>query len=347
MLDLKSLFHINYPIVQAPMLGVTTPAMVAAVANAGALGSLPVGGLSPDRSRELIRQTKTLTDRAFAVNLFAHEPAREINRKETDAMQDFLAELCKEFDIPYERKDIDTFRFYYYEDLIELLLEERIPIVSFTFGGLNAETMAALKQHGVITIGSATSVAEAKALALSGVDALTVQGIEAGGHRGSFLPEPTLPQVGLFSLLPQVADEVNLPLLAAGGIYNDRTVKAAFALGASGIQVGSLFVAADESLACEAYKKALLNAKDTSTALTRTFSGRWARGIQNTFMQRMTEKGISIPYYTFQNQLMSMVRAHAQKHNIQDFIALWAGQSAGRSERGTSREIITRLIGML
>jgi len=344
---LKSLLNISYPIVQAPMLGVTTPAMVAAVANAGALGSLPVGGLSPERTRELIRETKALTNRPFAVNLFAHKPAGEVNREEIGIMQDFLAELCQEFNIPYERKDIDTFRFYYYEDLIDVLLEERISIVSFTFGELKAEAMSAFKQNGVVTIGSATSVAEAKALALSGVDALTIQGIEAGGHRSSFLADQALPQVGLFSLLPQVADEVNLPLLAAGGIYNTRTVKAAFALGASGIQVGSLLVTADESLASEAYKEAILGARDTSTALTRAFSGRWARGIQNTFMQRMDEKCITIPYYTFQNQLMSLVRAYAQKHNVKDFIALWAGQSAGKSVRASSHEIVMRLIDML
>jgi len=347
MQDINTLLNISYPIVQAPMLGVTTPAMVAAVANAGALGSLPVGGLSPGRTRELIRETKVLTDRPFAVNLFAHTPAGEVNTDEIEVMQDFLAELCREFNIPYTRQDIDTFRFYYYEDVIDVLLEERIPIVSFTFGELKAEVMSALKQKGVVTIGSATSVAEARALALSGVDALTIQGIEAGGHRGSFLVNQPLPQVGLFSLLPQVADEVNLPLLAAGGIYDARTVKAAFALGASGIQVGSLFIAADESLASEAYKEALLGAQDTSTTLTRAFSGRWARGIQNTFMQRMNEKGISIPYYTFQNQLMSLVRAYAQKHNIKDFIALWAGQSAGKSVRATSLEIIIRLIGLI
>lgn len=346
MQNLQSLLNITYPVVQAPMLGVTTPAMVAAVANAGALGSLPVGGLSPERTRELIRATKALTGRPFAVNLFAHEPAAEINQEQIAAMQDFLAELCREFNIPFERQDADTFKFYYYEDLIDVLLEENVPIVSFTFGMLKAEVIAALKAKNIILIGTATSVAEAKLLAQSGVDAIAVQGLEAGGHRGSFLPGP-LPQIGLFSLLPQIADGVDLPLLAAGGIYDARTIKAAFALGASGVQVGSLFITADESAASEAYKQAVLNAQDSSTALTRAFSGRWARGIQNEFMARMDAKGLSIPYYTIQNQLMSQVRAYAQKNNIRDFIALWAGQAAGKSRRVSTEEIITGLIGML
>lgn len=347
MQNLKSLLNISYPIVQAPMLGVTTPAMVAAVCNAGALGSLPVGGLSPDRARELIRATKALTSRPFAVNLFAHPPVGEVNNEEIALMQDFLAELCLEFKIPYERQDAENFRFYYYEDLIEVLLEEDIPVVSFTFGELKAEVISALKANGAVIAGTATSIAEAKVLAKAGSDMITIQGVEAGGHRGSFLKDEPLPQLGLFSLLPQVADEVSLPLLAAGGIFNARTVKAAFALGASGVQVGSLFITADESAASEAYKEAILHAKDTSTTLTRAFSGRWARGIKNEFMQRMEAKSISIPYYTFQNQLMTPVRLHAQKNNIKDFVALWAGQSAGKSVRGTTHQIITGLIDML
>jgi len=347
MKDLKSLLNINHPIVQAPMLGVTTPAMVAAASNAGALGSLPVGGLSPDRTRELIRATKALTNRPFAVNLFAHQPAVEVNEAEIEVMQDFIAELCREFNIPFERQEIKDFKFYYHQDLMDILLEENITVVSYTFGLLKDEVISALKAKGTILAGTATSVAEARLLAQAGNDIITVQGIEAGGHRGSFLMDEPLPQVGLFSLLPQIADAVDVPLLAAGGIYNAKTIKAAFTLGACGIQVGSLFIPVDESAASEAYKEAVLNAKDTSTQLTRAFSGRWARGIQNEFMKRIDAKGLNTPYYTVQNQLMSLVRAHAQKNNIKDFVALWAGQAAGNSKRGTTEEIIKALIGML
>ncbi|MBL4677361.1 MAG: nitronate monooxygenase [Mucilaginibacter sp.] len=254
MKDLKSLLNVRYPIVQAPMLGVTTPAMVASVSNAGALGSLPVGGLSPDRTRELIRATKALTTQPFAVNLFAHEPAKEVNEDEIATMQDFLAELCLEFDISFEKQNPANFKFYYYEDLVNVLLEENIPVVSYTFGQLKPEVIHAFKAKGTVLAGTATSVAEAKLLAQDGSDIITVQGIEAGGHRGSFLDNEPLPQVGLSALLPQVADAVDVPLLAAGGIYNQHTVMAAFALGASGVQVGSLFIAADESAASEAYK---------------------------------------------------------------------------------------------
>jgi len=347
MKSLKNILNITYPIVQAPMLGVTSAAMVAAVSNAGALGSLPLGGLSPEKARELIRATKALTDQTFSVNLFAHSPAKEISTVHIDAMQDFIAELCAEFDIPFEKQDLASFHFYYYQDLIDVIIEESVAVVSFTFGELNADVVSSLKNNGSIIIGTATCVAEAKALAQSGTDIITVQGAEAGGHRGSFLSDGNLPQVGLFSLLPQVSDELTLPLLAAGGIYNAKTVKAAFALGAMGIQVGSLFIPAEESLASEAYKKSVLQAEDTSTTLTRAFSGKWARGIENQLMTRMASKGLSIPYYTFQNQLMAKIRSHAQLNNLTDFIALWAGQSAGKSVHSSTHQIITKLIAML
>ncbi len=344
---IQQLLSIKYPIVQAPMLGVTTPAMVAAVAEAGALGSLPVGGLSPGRTRELIRATKALTQRPFAVNLFAHAPAPEIDHQAIALMQDFLAEICREYQIPYTPQNPHDFRFYYYEDLIEVLLEEKIEVVSFTFGQLKAKVIDAFKQNGTRLIGTATSVAEAKVLAKAGIDIITVQGIEAGGHRGTFLHNQPLPQVGLNALLPQVVDEVNVPILAAGGIHNARTLQAAFALGASGVQVGSLFITAHESAASDAYKEAVLKAADTSTVLTRTFSGKWARGIQNQFMRRLNATGVSIPYYTHQNQLMSPIRTYAQQHQLTDFMAMWAGQAAGKSRRASTQEIVEGLIRML
>ncbi|RVU00411.1 nitronate monooxygenase [Mucilaginibacter limnophilus] len=342
--DIQFLLNINDAIVQAPMLGITTPAMVAAASNAGILGSLPVGGLSPERTLELIKETKALTDKAFAVNLFAHLPADNVYDKQVQAMQNFLDKICAEFSIPYKSQDSSKFKFYYYEDLIQVLLDENIPVVSFTFGQLKNSVIATFKEKGTLLIGTATSIAEAKALANSGIDIITVQGIEAGGHRGTFLQEQPLPQISLFALLPQIADEVKVPLLAAGGIYNKRTIKAALALGASGVQVGSLFITADESAASEAYKTEILNAKDTSTALTTAFSGRWARGIENEFMRRMLNTGLDIPYYTIQNQLMAPIRTYAQKNNIKDFIALWAGQSAGKSRRGSTTDIVSYLI---
>lgn len=340
----SKLLRIDYPIIQAPMLGVTTPDMVAAIANEGGLGSLPVGGLSPEKTLQLIKETKSKCSKPFSVNLFAHEIKASVDRDELNRMQDFLERVCLEYDLPFERKETVDLKFYSYEEQVDILIHETIPIVSFTFGAMKSEVIDRFKKHGTLLIGTATSVDEAKVLADSGIDMVVAQGIEAGGHRGSFLTDRPLPQVGLMSLLPQIVDAVSIPVIAAGGLFDRRTIKAAFTLGASAVQLGSIFIASEESAASEAYKEAVFRSDETSTELTRAFSGRWARGIRNAFMERMKTSGLSIPYYTYQNSLTAPLRAYAQANNLSDLIALWAGQSAFRSKRGTSGEIFRSLI---
>ena len=338
-----SLLHTVYPLVQGPMLGVTTPEMVAAVSNGGALGSLPIGGLSPGAARELIRKVKQLTSGRYSVNLFAHRVPPAIDETGLDRMQDYLEQYTKERKLPFTRRGVAEFRFYSYEEQVDVLLEERIPVVSFTFGVLAPEIIERFKANGVLLIGTATSVAEAVALEQAGIDIITAQGIEAGGHRGSFLEEG-LPQVGLFSLLPQVADAVSRPVLAAGGIVDARTIRAAFQLGAAGVQVGTLFIPSHESAASEAYKDAVVSAKDTDTALTRAFSGRWARGIRNEFMKSMEAAGIPIQAYTLQNSLTAEIRSYGQKHNLPGIVSLWAGQSAGKTRKAGAAELLQQLV---
>ena len=276
---------IEYPVVQGAMLGVSTPQMAAAVSNAGGLGSLAVGGLSPEKTRQLIRETKQYTTKNFAVNLFAHDIPKEINIQNFNKMQEFMQVFCLANHLPFEFKKAEEMQFYGYQDQVDILIEENIPVVSFTFGILNEAVIAALKINNSLLIGTATSVQEAIALEQSGVDIITAQGIEAGGHRGSFLNPDQLPQIGSVSLIPLVVNAIHIPVLAAGGISDSRAMKAALLLGASGVQVGSLFITADESLAAEAYKNAVINSTDADTIITRAFSGRWARGIKNAFME--------------------------------------------------------------
>ncbi|GAB3697516.1 nitronate monooxygenase family protein [Spirosoma flavus] len=345
--SLTQLLQIDYPIIQAPMLGVTTPAMVAAIANEGGLGSLPVGGLSPQKTAELIRQTKAKTNKPFAVNLFTHSTRDPVDQQQLDAMQQLLKPIYDELGLPFEHKSLTDFTFFSYMDQVEVLLNEQVPIISFTFGTLEPEVIGQCKNRSIRLIGTATSVREAKVLADLGVDAIVAQGIEAGGHRGSFLTDEALPQVGLMSLLPQVVDAVSVPVIAAGGLYDDRTVNAAFMLGASGVQLGSIFIVSDESAASEIYKEAVLTAHDTSTALTRAFSGRWARGIKNGFMKRIEQSNVTIPYYTYQNNLTAALRTYGQQHNLRDYISLWAGQSAYRSQRGKASDIFLALVEKL
>jgi len=344
MKDLKRLLDIRYPIVQAPMLGVTTPAMVAAVANAGGLGCLPLGGLSPEKTQALIRATKGKTSRPFAVNLFAHSLAGEISEEDLQKMETYLEKLHKKHNVPFERKPISAYRFYNHLDQIEILLDEQAPVVSFTFGLPEAEVIEKLKKRSVTVIGTATSVKEAMLLDKAGMDAIVAQGIEAGGHRGSFIEDEPLPQVGLISLVPQVVDAVSVPVIAAGGLFDHRTVRAAFALGAAGAQLGSYFLAADESAASEIYKERILSSTDTSTELTQAFTGKWARGIGNNFMEEMKNSGLTIPYYTYQNSLTAALRDFGKSSGNADIISLWAGQSASKCKRGNTEALFLDLI---
>ncbi|KQN36273.1 hypothetical protein ASE92_09135 [Pedobacter sp. Leaf41] len=347
MKNLKQILDISYPIIQAPMLGVSTPAMVAAVANAGGLGCLPLGGLSPEKTLDLIRETKSKTHRPFAVNLFAHSLAAKVSVDDIEKMENYLETLHKGYNLPFERKPISSYRFYNHLDQIGILLDEQVPVVSFTFGVPDADVTLKLKQKGIKVIGTATSIKEATILDKAGMDAIVAQGIEAGGHRGGFLEDESLPQVGLLSLVPQIVDAVKVPVIAAGGIFDQRTIKAVFALGAAGAQLGSYFIAAEESAASEVYKESILNSTDISTELTRAFTGKWARGVRNSFMKELKNSGLTIPYYTYQNSLTSALRDFGKSAGIADIISLWAGQSASRSKRGSTEALFGELINQI
>jgi nitronate monooxygenase len=340
---LTDILQVEYPIIQAPMLGVTTPEMVAAVCNAGGLGSLPVGGLSPEATQQLILQTKSLTNKPFAVNLFANEipPYTEDDLK---PMRKFLLQLANKRGYQLNEADLSNFQLYTYHDQLDILVEEKISIVSFTFGCLDKKSIQLLKDKGCTLIGTATCVEEALYLQQQGIDIIVVQGIEAGGHRGTFLNNIALPQVGLFSLLPQAAKAVKVPCIAAGGINSAQTTKAAFDLGAVGVQIGTAFIETEESNAIPSYKKRLELAKDTDTVLTRAFSGRWARGIRNEVMSEIEQAGIPIPPYPLQNSLIAKLRRLAQQNDDSEYTTLWAGQSAGSSEAKPTKEVFTTLV---
>lgn len=342
--EVTQALKITYPIVQAPMLGVTTPEMVAAISNEGGLGSLPVGSLTPAQTAELIRQTKALTNKPFGVNLFVHNiPAPDFSQ--LTAMQDFLVKFCADNSLPYQKQEVETLRFNAYHEQVQVLLDENIPVVSFTFGILDDAVIKAFKEKGVVLIGTATTLPEALLLAEKGIDIITAQGMEAGGHRGTFLESEGLPPlIGVMSLVPRVASAVRKPILAAGGIYNGKTVKAALTLGAQGVQIGTAFIGSHESKAMPSYKKALQNATDTDTILTKSLSGRWARGLRNKLITEIEKSGVTVPAFPFQTGLTAGIRAEAQKLDNKDFTALWAGQSAAATEVKSAAEIFTQLV---
>ncbi|GEO09247.1 NAD(P)H-dependent flavin oxidoreductase [Segetibacter aerophilus] len=340
---LTDLLKVNYPIIQAPMLGVSTPEMAAAVSNEGGLGSLPVGGLSPDATKQLIRTTKSLTNKPFAVNLFAHN-IPSYSEDDLEPMRKLLLQLAAKRGYDLNAADLSNFKLYNYLDQIDILIEEKIPVVSFTFGCLDPDSIEALKRNACTLIGTATCVEEALYLQQQDIDIIAVQGIEAGGHRGTFIEDMPLPQIGLFSLLPQIKKAVRIPCVAAGGINSARTMKAAVELGADGVQIGTAFIGTEESQAIPSYKTRLNNAKDTDTALTKAFSGRWARGIRNEMMNEIEQAGIPIPPYPLQNSLTAQFRKLAQQNNDIEYTTLWAGQSAVRTTLTQSKDIIRNLI---
>ncbi|MDR3679603.1 MAG: nitronate monooxygenase [Flavipsychrobacter sp.] len=341
--ELTDILQVQYPIIQAPMLGATTPEMVAAISNEGGLGSLPVGGLSPEKTLALIQHTKQLTDRPFAVNLFTNDvPAYHLD--EAKKMQAFLVKLCAENELTFDVQDIESFHFYNYKQQIDILINENIPIVSFTFGIIDNATIKRLHEKGIILIGTATSIKEAIVMNEKNIDLVCAQGIEAGGHRGSFLNDEPLPMVGIFALVASIADHISKPVIAAGAINNGKTIRAALALGAVGVQVGTAFLASLESSIIPAYKAALIIAADTDTQLTQAFSGRWARGIPNKMMMKIQESGLAIPPYPIQNSITTALRQAAQKQNNKDFTNLWAGQSANKVEQKSCADIFKKMV---
>nr|WP_317132515.1 nitronate monooxygenase [Pseudobacter ginsenosidimutans] len=339
-----SLLNITYPVVQAPMLGITTPEMVAAVSEAGGLGSLPVGGLSADQTRELVRAVKALTSKPFAVNLFAHSIPSSIDTAAFTAMQQFLTTFAAANDITYVPPVQEMLRFHTYHDQIDILLSEQIPSVSFTFGIPEDEYIAALKNRGARLIGTATCVEEALLLDNKFVDVITAQGAEAGGHRGTFITEGTPPMIGTMSLVPQIVDATRRPVLAAGGIADGSTMMAAMMLGAQGVQVGSAFLVSNESSAPNAHKHRIQNASASDAVLTKNFSGRWARGIENKLMRAISESGLTTLPYPYQQSLTASIRSFAQQKDLTDFTTMWAGQSASKAVRKPAAAIFRTLI---
>ncbi|WP_419868525.1 NAD(P)H-dependent flavin oxidoreductase [Chryseobacterium sp. CT-SW4] len=341
---INELLDLQYPVIQAPMFGVSTLEMVSAAAKAGCLGSLALADLSGEQCRELIRKTRSLTDKPFAVNIFVHSiPAITDSLKEQyRESKKFIEELAKENGIDVELSSIEDVLLNSYHDQVDVIIEEGCKLVSFTFGNLDAESIKKLKDNNTILIGTCNSVEEALILENSGIDIICVQGIEAGGHRGTFETE-NIPQIGGLSLLSQVYEKVTVPLIYAGGIYNATTLKAAKDLGAQGFQVGSILLASEESALRPFEKERLQQVKENEVVLTRSFSGRYARGIRNAFTEALEGSAYILPY-PYQNKLTGELRKAARLVKNADFVNIWAGQSIGCYSEHSTEEILSRLI---
>lgn len=335
---LTHLLEIEHPIIQAGMAGgATTPGLVAAVSEAGGLGTLGAAHMAPVAIREAIAETRNLTEKPFAVNLFVPEPfdpslydPEEVNAP----LRRYREELGIE--APEELTYAQPF-----EDQLAVVLDERVPVFSFTFGVPDEAQLSALKETGTIVIGTATTVREALVLEERGVDAVVGQGSEAGGHRGTFIGDFESALIGTMALIPQLADFVSVPVVAAGGIMDGRGLAAALVLGAEGAQMGTAFLPCPESGIHPEYKEAVLGAESEDTALTRAFSGKPARGIRNRFMDEMD--GQEVPEYPVQNAYTRDIRVAAAKEDRIEFLSLWAGQAARLGRTEPAAELVARV----
>ncbi|MCU7619007.1 nitronate monooxygenase [Chryseobacterium sp. PBS4-4] len=336
--------NIKYPIIQAPMFGVSTPEMVASANKADCLGSLALADLSAEKSIQLIRETKKLTDKPFAANIFVHqipEITDSLKLKFIETKQ-FIEQLARENNIEVSLPSLEEIKLNSYHEQIDAIVDENCKILSFTFGNLDDKSIQKLKQNGVTMIGTCTSVEEALVLEKSGIDIICVQGIEAGGHRGSFEAE-NIPQIGGLSLLSQVYESMQVPLIYAGGIYNAETLKASKELGAHGFQVGSILLASQESALRPFEKEFLKNANEKDIVLTKSFSGRYARGVQNKFIKTIDNSEYILPY-PYQNKLTNELRKIARALENADFVNIWAGQSLHNYSELSTEEILNKLI---
>lgn len=335
---------IKYPVIQAPMFGVSTVQMAAAAAKAGCLGSLALADLSADQSVELIRETKKLTDKPFAANIFVHHiPAvTDALKEKYSKTRQFIEQLARENNIEVHLPDLDAISVNSYHEQVDAIIQEGCKILSFTFGNLDPQSIQKLKENDVILIGTCTSVNEALILEKSGIDIICVQGIEAGGHRGSFEAED-IPQIGGLSLLSQIYDQVNVPLIYAGGIYGSRTLQAVKDLGAQGFQVGNLLLASRESALLPFEKERLKKVREEEIVLTKSFSGRYARGVKNKFIETVENSEYILPY-PYQNKLTNALRKAAKSLQNPEFVGIWVGQSIHQYSERSTEDILKNLI---
>jgi nitronate monooxygenase len=323
---------ISYPIIQGPLGGLSSQRLTAAVSNFGGLGSFGALSLSPEEIKEVISQIRSLTSKPFAVNLWVSMEDDGARTSDEAAFNRSLAPLAiyfKELNAPHpEHKPYSPIKF---EDQARILLEERVPVFSFIFGIPTREILDECRAKGIVTIGTATTPDEAVALQHAGVDAIVASGFEAGGHRGSFLRAAEDSVTGTFSLVPRIVDVVDVPVIAAGGIADARGVLSAFALGAEAVQMGTAFLTCEESGASRIHREALMQRKAEFTGLTRAFTGRLARGIQNGLMSKLEHERAEILPYPLQRMLVRNLSIAAEAAGRADLMPLWAGQSANLS----------------
>jgi nitronate monooxygenase len=336
---------IEYPIIQGPLGGLATQRLAATVSNFGGLGSFGAHGLQPAAIIDVIAQIRALTSKPFAMNLWVSMEDEGARTSDETAFNRSLAGLTPHLtELGGARPPYKPYSPIRFEDQVRVLLDANVPVFSFIAGIPAKEILDECRAKSIVTIGTATTPDEAIALQGAGADAIVASGFEAGGHRGSFLRRSEDSLTGTFSLVPQIADAVDVPVIAAGGIGDARGVVAAMALGAAGVQMGTAFLASEESGAHPIHRQVLLARKAGDTALTRGFTGRLARGVRTPLVEKLNEGGIEILPYPLQRALVRNLTAAAETAGRADLMQMWAGQSASLSANTNALDFLKRLI---
>jgi nitronate monooxygenase len=339
---LIELTGIELPIVQAPMAGAMDWELAAAVAQAGALGSLPCAMLDPDAIREQVGKIRAQTGNSINLGFFCHAPPTLNNEREA-RWRERLAPYYRELAIDPAAPVPSSNRAAFDASFCEIVEELRPQVVSFHFGLPEPALMRRVKAAGCVILSSATTAAEARWLEARGVDAVIAQGYEAGGHRGIFLTDDLGAQVGSFALIPQIVDAVRVPVIAAGAVADARGIAAALALGAAGVQIGTAYLWCPEARISAPHRAALSSATDDGTAVTNLMTGRPARGFVNRVMREMGPISDVAPEFPLAAGALAPLRAKAEAQGSGDFSPMWAGQAASLGRAMPAGEL-TRIL---
>jgi nitronate monooxygenase len=341
-MNLQSLLGIELPIIQAPMAGVQGSTLAVVVSEAGGLGSLPCALLGPEAMRAELAAIREQTGRPYNVNFFCHTPPIPDAGREA-AWRAALAPYYVELGMDAGAAAPGGGRAPFGHEAADVLDEFRPQVVSFHFGLPSPELLARVRAWGAKVLSSATTVEEARWLEARGVDAIIAQGIEAGGHRGMFLSEDLGTQVGTLALVPLVVDAVKVPVIAAGGIAAAKGVRAAMALGAAGVQVGTAYLLCPEATTSAVHRAALGTDAARLTAMTNVFSGRPARGIVNRLMRELGPMSPAAPAFPLAAAAVAPLRARAEALGRGDFSPLWSGQNPSGCREVPAAELTREL----
>jgi nitronate monooxygenase len=336
---------IKYPIIQGPLGGLSSQRLTAAVSNYGGLGSFGAHGLTPGAIKDVIAELRSMTAKPFAMNLWVSMEDAAAKASDEAAFKRSLAAIAPLIgSLGGTLPSYTPYSPIKFEEQARVLIDANVPAFSFIYGIPPKEILDECRAKGIALIGTATTPDEAIELQKANVDVIAASGFEAGGHRGSFLRASEDSLTGTFSLVPQVVDLVSTPVVAAGGIADARGIVAAFVLGAEGVQIGTAFLACEESGASAAHRQTVLGGNADKTALTRGFTGRLGRGIKNQLLDAMNAPGVEILPYPLQRFLMRNVSGLAEKSGRPELIPMWSGQSANLTRHTKATELLDALV---